>query len=62
MLCFSIWLTVSVVPYWEAFAVHAFENTSQNFFQQASLAVGGRSISCSCCFTLRRDVSAMPVC
>lgn len=57
---YQLFARTSVVPYWESFAVHAFENTSQNFFQQASLAVGGRSISCSCCFTIRRDVFDLP--
>ena len=52
----------SVVTYWESFSVHAFENTTQNFFSPMTLLNGnnggGEAVKCSCCFTIRRDVSA----
>ncbi|ORY31039.1 hypothetical protein BCR39DRAFT_564755 [Naematelia encephala] len=66
----------SVVEYWENFSVHAFENTTQNFFmslglvnpdsRQGGYAGGqgenglGMDIKCSCCFTIRRDVFDLP--
>jgi len=39
--------------------VHAFENTTQNFFQATLLEKGGDkgTVQCSACFTIRRDVS-----
>lgn len=45
------------ILYWENFSLHAFENTTQNFFQAVTLEVGDISLACSCCFTIRRDVS-----
>jgi hypothetical protein len=50
-------LTDRVITYWENFSVHAFENTTQNFFQATTLQIGGKQTACSCCFTIRRDVS-----
>ncbi|WWD21442.1 hypothetical protein CI109_105927 [Kwoniella shandongensis] len=52
----------SVVSYWENFSVHAFENTTQNFFQPITLSVGaaGAQLSCTCCFTIRRDFFDLP--
>ncbi|ORX38878.1 hypothetical protein BD324DRAFT_295567 [Kockovaella imperatae] len=50
----------SVISYWENFSVHAFENTTQNFFQPTTLSVNGVSVPCSCCFTIRRDVFDLP--
>jgi hypothetical protein len=50
----------SVISYWENFSVHAFENTTQNFFQTTLLEKGGsdkETVQCSACFTIRRDVS-----
>ncbi|EIW71326.1 hypothetical protein TREMEDRAFT_71132 [Tremella mesenterica DSM 1558] len=57
---YTIFAKPSVVEYFESFAVHAFENTTQNFFQQVSLVVGGRQVGCTCCLTIRRDVFDLP--
>jgi PAS domain-containing protein len=47
-----------VIAYWENFSVHAFENTTQNFFQPTSLQqITDEVVQCSACFTIRRDVS-----
>lgn len=55
-------LCYSVVSYWEGFSTHAFENTTQNFFQSISLALDAGEVNpCTCCFTIRRDVSLLPV-
>lgn len=56
-----------MVEYWENFSVHAFENTTQNFFMGTTILLGKfgnednrqereREMRCSCCFTIRRDV------
>ncbi|KIR26517.1 hypothetical protein I309_04677 [Cryptococcus deuterogattii LA55] len=51
----------SVVSYWEGFSTHAFENTTQNFFQPISLALNAGGVNpCTCCFTIRRDVFDLP--
>ncbi|WVQ83385.1 hypothetical protein IAT38_005526 [Cryptococcus sp. DSM 104549] len=57
---YELFAKSSVVTYWENFSVHAFENTTQNFFQPISL-VGATGLSqCTCCFTIRRDVFDLP--
>lgn len=50
-------LIFRIIAYWENFSLHAFENTTQNFFQPTSLSVGEGMVDCSCCYTIRRDVS-----
>ncbi|WVQ76100.1 hypothetical protein IAR50_005740 [Cryptococcus sp. DSM 104548] len=63
----------SVVSYWENFSVHAFENTTQNFFQPISLSTSpdasssnpnnlnsSSNLGCTCCLTIRRDVFDLP--
>lgn len=53
--------TGSIIGYWENFSVHAFENTTQNFFQTTSLvSPDGATKTCSCCYTIRRDVFDLP--
>lgn len=55
-----------VITYWENFSVHAFENTTQNFFQPTKLSLANRGggeqghVACSACFTIRRDVFDLP--
>jgi hypothetical protein len=49
-----------VIAYWENFSVHAFENTTQNFFMPSTVTVGDKQVACSCCFTIRRDVFDLP--
>lgn len=50
-------LIIRIITYWENFSLHAFENTTQNFFQPTSLTIGEGMVDCSCCYTIRRDVS-----
>ncbi|KAL1406276.1 Transcriptional regulator of nonfermentable carbon utilization [Vanrija albida] len=50
----------STIDYWENFAVHAFENTTQNFFQATTLVNGAKSTPCAACYTIRRDVFDLP--
>ncbi|KAK8847352.1 hypothetical protein IAR55_005209 [Kwoniella newhampshirensis] len=59
---YELFAKPSVVSYWENFSVHAFENTTQNFFQPITLAVGtsGATLACTCCFTIRRDFFDLP--
>jgi hypothetical protein len=46
-----------VVSYWEGFSVHAFENTTQHFFMRSVIMLPDQKpLSCTCCFTIRRDV------
>ena len=40
--------------------MHAFENTTQNFFSPTTMLVGDTTVGCSCCFTIRRDVFDLP--
>jgi hypothetical protein len=62
-------LTPRVIAYWENFSNHAFENTTQNFFQPTMLKAGGggddkasNTVQCSACYTIRRDVSVVLQC
>jgi hypothetical protein len=48
------------IDYWENYSVHAFENTTQNFFQATTLETAKGSIPCAACFTIRRDVFDLP--
>ncbi|WVN89496.1 uncharacterized protein L203_104721 [Cryptococcus depauperatus CBS 7841] len=60
---YELFAKPSVVSYWENFSVHAFENTTQNFFQPVLLDIeckGQGDLECTCCFTIRRDVFDLP--
>jgi len=48
------------IDYWENYSVHAFENTTQNFFQATALETDKGTIPCAACFTIRRDVFDLP--
>lgn len=50
----------STTSYWENFALHAFENSSQNFFQATTLETPKGPVPCAGCFTIRRDVFDLP--
>ena len=51
----------SVIEYWENFASHAFENTTQSVFSHCVLLKpGGEPIPCTFCFSIRRDRFDMP--
>jgi len=51
----------SVVEYWEKFASHAFENTTQSVFSHCVLLKpSGEPIPCTFCFSIRRDIFDLP--
>ncbi|WFD18612.1 Transcriptional regulator of nonfermentable carbon utilization [Malassezia caprae] len=51
----------SVLNYWEMFANHAFENTSQSIMTKCVLLTpSGKSIPCTWCFTIKRDPFELP--
>lgn len=51
----------SVLNYWEMFANHAFENTSQSVMTKCVLfSPSGKSIPCTWCFTIKRDPFELP--
>ena len=50
-----------MIEYWENFASHAFENTTQSVFSHCVLLKpGGEPIPCTFCFSIRRDIFDMP--
>lgn len=51
----------SVLNYWEMFARHAFENTTQSVMTKCVLMTpSGKSIPCTWCFTIKRDPFDLP--
>ncbi|KZT26684.1 hypothetical protein NEOLEDRAFT_1062401 [Neolentinus lepideus HHB14362 ss-1] len=51
----------SVVEYWENFASHAFENTTQSVYSHCVLLKpSGAPVPCTFCFTIRRDIFDLP--
>ncbi|KAG9010391.1 Transcriptional regulator of nonfermentable carbon utilization [Tulasnella sp. JGI-2019a] len=51
----------SVVEYWEKFASHAFESSSQTVYSHCVLLKPtGEPIPCAFCFSIRRDVFDLP--
>jgi hypothetical protein len=51
----------SVVEYWENFASHAFENTTQSVYSHCVLLKpSGAPIPSTFCFSLRRDLFDLP--
>ncbi|KAJ7647133.1 transcription activator of gluconeogenesis ERT1 [Roridomyces roridus] len=51
----------SVVEYWENFASHAFENTTQSVFSHCVLLKpSGAPVPCTFCFSIRRDLFDLP--
>ncbi|KZT62074.1 hypothetical protein CALCODRAFT_426792 [Calocera cornea HHB12733] len=51
----------SVVEYWEKFASHAFENSSQSVYTHCVLLkADGSPVPCAFCFSIRRDIFALP--
>ncbi|WWC67863.1 uncharacterized protein I206_101780 [Kwoniella pini CBS 10737] len=57
---YELFSNPSVVSYWENFSVHAFENTTQNFFQPVGLSKPNTTLKCTGCITIRRDVFDLP--
>ena len=51
----------SVVEYWENFASHAFENTTQSVYSHCVLLKpSGAPVPCTFCFSIRRDIMDLP--
>lgn len=51
----------SVIHYWETFASHAFENTTQSVMTKCTLlSPTGKHIPCTWCFTIKRDPFDLP--
>lgn len=51
----------SVVEYWENFASHAFENTTQSVYSHCVLLKpSGAPIPSTFCFSIRRDLFDLP--
>jgi len=51
----------SVVEYWENFASHAFESTTQSVFSHCVLLKpNGAPVPCTFCFSIRRDLLDLP--
>lgn len=51
----------SVVEYWEKFASHAFEQSSQSVYTHCVLVKpDGQPLPCAFCFSIRRDIFALP--
>ncbi|GMK57851.1 hypothetical protein CspeluHIS016_0406850 [Cutaneotrichosporon spelunceum] len=57
---YQLFSKADTIEYWENFAEHAFENTTQNFFQATTLESGAKTVPCAACFTIRRDVFDLP--
>jgi len=51
----------STIEYWEKFAMHAFENTSQSVVTRCVLLTPqGAPVPCSACFSIKRDMFDLP--
>jgi PAS domain-containing protein len=51
----------SVVEYWESFASHAFENTTQSVYSHCVLLKpSGAPVPATFCFTIRKDLFDIP--
>ncbi|KDQ21277.1 hypothetical protein BOTBODRAFT_25699 [Botryobasidium botryosum FD-172 SS1] len=51
----------SVVEYWEQFAQHAFENSTQSVYSHCVLLKpSGEPVPCAFCFSIRRDIFDLP--
>ena len=51
----------SVVEYWENFASHAFENSTQSVYSHSVLLKpSGDPVACAFCFTIRRNMFDLP--
>lgn len=57
---YQLFNKTGTIEYWENFAEHAFENTTQNFFQATTLENEAKTVPCAACFTIRRDVFDLP--
>ena len=59
--CKQLFENQSVVEYWENFANHAFENTTQSVYSHCVLLKpSGAPVPCTFCFSIRRDIMDLP--
>lgn len=59
--CEQLFENQSVVEYWENFANHAFENTTQSVYSHCVLLKpNGAPVPCTFCFSIRRDIMDLP--
>lgn len=50
-----------MVEYWENFANHAFENTTQSVYSHCVLLKSsGAPVPCTFCFSIKRDIMDLP--
>jgi hypothetical protein len=60
-LIYELFENQSVVEYFENFATHAFENTTQSVFSHCVLLKpSGAPVPCTFCFSIRRDIFDLP--
>lgn len=58
---YEFWDKDSTLEYWEKFAMHAFENTSQSIVANVVLKrPDGSSVPCAACFSIKRNVFDLP--
>ncbi|KAI5123038.1 hypothetical protein M0805_000474 [Coniferiporia weirii] len=58
---YELFESQSVIEYWEKFASHAFENTTQSVFSHCVLLKpSGEPLPCTFCFSIRRDIFDLP--
>lgn len=58
---YEFWDKGSTLEYWEKFASHAFENTSQSIVAKVVLErPDGTSVPCAACFSIKRNVFDLP--
>ncbi|CAO1623835.1 unnamed protein product [Sympodiomycopsis kandeliae] len=58
---YEFWDTDSTLEYWEKFASHAFENTSQSIVAKVVLKrPDGSNVPCAACFSIKRNVFDLP--
>ncbi|CAO1623590.1 unnamed protein product [Jaminaea pallidilutea] len=58
---YEFWDKSSTLEYWEKFASHAFENTSQSIVANVVLKrPDGSSVPCAACFSIKRNVFDLP--
>ncbi|CAO1613009.1 unnamed protein product [Parajaminaea phylloscopi] len=58
---YEFWDKNSTLEYWEKFASHAFENTSQSIVANVVLKrPDGSSVPCAACFSIKRNVFDLP--
>lgn len=58
---YEFWDKAATIDYWERFASHAFENTSQSIVANVVLKrPDGTGVPCAACFSIKRNVFDLP--